>query len=84
VGYEIDGVRHDEMPMTQSEFHHAKPIYEFFDGWEQDISKCRTYDDLPGNAQVYVKALEEMSGAPFWGIGVGPGREEAVVLRDAS
>jgi adenylosuccinate synthase len=84
VGYEIDGVRHDEMPMTQSEFHHAKPIYEFFEGWEQDISKCRSYDDLPTNAQIYIKALEEMSGTPFWAVGVGPGREETVVLRDAS
>jgi len=82
VGYEIDGVRHDEMPMTQTEFHHAKPIYEFFDGWREDISACRNFDDLPKNAQVYVRALEEMSGAPFWGIGVGPGREETIVLRD--
>jgi adenylosuccinate synthase len=70
--------------MTQSEFHHAKPVYEFFDGWEQDISKCRTYEDLPANARAYVRALEEMSGAPFWGVGVGPGREESIVLRDAS
>ena len=61
MAYEIDGVRHDEMPMTQTEFHHAKPVYEFFDGWKTDISGCRTFDDLPKNAQVYVKALEEMS-----------------------
>ena len=81
VGYEIDGVRHDEMPMTQSEFHHAKPVYEFFDGWNEDISSCRTFDDLPKNAQTYVKALEEMSGAPFWAVGVGPGREQTIVLR---
>ena len=33
MAYEIDGVRHDEMPMTQTDFHHAKPIYEYFDGW---------------------------------------------------
>jgi adenylosuccinate synthase len=84
VGYEIDGVRHDEMPMTQSEYHHAKPIYEFFEGWEQDISKCRSYDELPSNAQAYVRALEEMSGTPFWAVGVGPGREETIVLRDLS
>jgi len=81
VGYEIDGVRHDEMPMTQTEFHHAKPVYEFFEGWGEDISECRSFADLPKNAQVYVRALEEMSGAPFWAIGVGPGREETVVLR---
>ena len=66
VAYDIDGVRHDEMPMTQSEFHHAKPVYEYFDGWQEDISGCRTFEDLPKNAQAYVRALEEMSGAPFW------------------
>ncbi len=55
VGYEIDGVRHDEMPMTQTEFHHAKPVYEYFDGWGTDISGCRNFEDLPKNAQVYVQ-----------------------------
>jgi adenylosuccinate synthase len=82
VAYEVDGVRHDEMPMTQTEFHHAKPVYEFFDGWGDDISGCRTFEDLPKNAQVYVQALEEMSGAPFWAVGVGPGREETVIVRE--
>jgi adenylosuccinate synthase len=82
VAYEVDGVRHDEMPMTQTEFHHAKPVYEFFDGWGDDISGCRTFEDLPKNAQVYVQALEEMSGAPFWAVGVGPGREQTVIVRD--
>ena len=80
VGYEIDGVRHDEMPMTQTEFHHAKPVYEFFEGWQSDISGCRTFEDLPKNAQVYVQALEELSGTRIWGVGVGPGREQTVVV----
>ena len=53
--------------MTQSEFHHAKPVYEFFDGWKEDISGCRTFDDLPKNAQTYVRALEEMSGRAVLG-----------------
>jgi adenylosuccinate synthase len=82
VGYDIDGVRHDEMPMTQSEFHHATPVYEFFDGWQEDISGCRSFEDLPKNAQTYVRALEEVSGAPFWGVGVGPGREQSITLRE--
>ena len=81
VAYEIDGVRHDEMPMTQSEFHHATPVHEFLDGWNEDISAARAFEDLPKNAQTYVRALEELSGAPFWAIGVGPGREQTVVLR---
>src|SRR5689334_13289237 len=80
VAYEIDGKRVEEMPMTQTEFHHATPVYEYFDGWGGDISGCRNFDDLPKNAQIYVKALEEMSGAPFWAVGVGPGREQTVVV----
>jgi len=82
VAYDIDGVRHDEMPMTQSEFHHAKPVYEFLDGWWEDISDCRSFEDLPKNAQAYVEALEELSGTRIWGVGVGPGREQTLVVHD--
>ena len=81
VAYDIDGTRHDEMPMTQSDFHRARPVYEFLDGWGEDISGCRSFEDLPKNAQAYVEALEEMSGAPFWAVGVGPGRDQTVVVR---
>jgi len=82
VAYEIDGKRYDEMPMTQSEFHHAKPVYEYLDGWWEDISKCRSFDELPLNAQRYVQALEEMSGTRVWGVGVGPGREQTILVHD--
>ena len=82
VAYDINGERHDEMPMTQSEFHHAKPVYEFLDGWWEDISGCRTFADLPKNAQAYVEALEEMSGTKIWGVGVGPGREQTLVVHE--
>ena len=82
VAYEVDGVRHDEVPMTQTEFHHATPIYEYLDGWWEDISSCRTFDALPLNAQRYVLALEEMSGTRIWGVGVGPGREQTLVVHD--
>ena len=76
VAYDVDGVRHDEMPMTQTEFHHAKPVYEHLDGWWEDISGCRSFETLPASAQAYVRALEEMSGTRIWGVGVGPGREQ--------
>ena len=81
VAYEVDGVRHDEMPMSQSDFHHATPVYELFPGWTEDISACRTFDELPQNAKDYVRALEAMSGAPFSSIGVGPDREQTLELR---
>jgi len=82
VAYDVDGVRHDEMPMTQTEFHHATPILEELPGWWEDISGCRRFADLPANAQAYVRAVEEKSGAPVSVVGVGPGRDECVVLRD--
>ncbi|WP_033217331.1 adenylosuccinate synthase [Kitasatospora phosalacinea] len=80
VAYEIDGKRVEELPYNQSDFHHAKPIYENLPGWSEDISKAQSFGDLPKNAQAYVKALEEMSGAPISAIGVGPGRTETIQI----
>jgi adenylosuccinate synthase len=82
VAYEVDGVRQDEMPMTQSEFAKAVPVYETFPGWAEDISQARKIDDLPRSARDYVAALEEMIGAPISAIGVGPGRDETITVRD--
>jgi adenylosuccinate synthase len=82
VGYQINGVRHDTMPLTQSEFHHAVPIYEELDGWTEDISGCRKFDDLPKNTQIYVSRIEELCGARISGIGVGPSREQSIVIND--
>ena len=81
VAYEVDGKRYDEIPMTQTEFHHAVPVYECFDGWPDDVSKARTVGDLPGNARRYVSAVEEMIGAPVSAIGVGPRRDQTLQLR---
>ncbi|WP_027502515.1 adenylosuccinate synthase [Rhodococcus sp. UNC363MFTsu5.1] len=82
VAYEIDGVRYEEMPMSQTEVHHAKPIYEEMPGWWEDISQARTFEELPVNARNYVLRLEELSGAYISCIGVGPGRDETIVRRD--
>ena len=82
VAYDVDGERVEEMPVTQTGFHHAKPIYEYFDGWHDDISGARSLEDLPKNAQTYVTALEELSGARISAVGVGPDRDETIVLHD--
>lgn len=82
VAYDVDGVRVDEMPMTQTGFHHAKPIFEHFDGWQSDITGARTFEDLPPNAQAYVEALERLSGCRISVIGVGPDREQSIVRHD--
>jgi adenylosuccinate synthase len=82
VAYDVDGERMDEMPMTQTSFHHAKPIYEYFEGWQEDISAARTFEDLPQAAQTYVLELEKISGARISTIGVGPDREQTIVRHD--
>ena len=82
VAYEIDGVRHDEMPASQSDFHHATPIYETFPGWDEDISVARSFEELPENAQNYVLALERLSGCRISVIGVGPDREQSIVRHE--
>ena len=82
VAYEVDGVRFDEIPMTQTDFHHAKPIYEYFDGWNESISDAKTLEELPENARKYVHKLEELSGCRISAIGVGPDRDQTIVVRD--
>jgi adenylosuccinate synthase len=80
VAYDVNGTRHDEMPVNQTDFHHAVPIYEYLPGWREDISGARTFEDLPANAQAYVRAVEQMSGARISAVGVGPSRDATVVV----
>ena len=81
VAYEVDGSRQDELPMTQTEFHHATPIYQYFDGWREDLSGARDFAGLPRNAQAYVRAVEAAAGAPVSAIGTGPRRDQTLQLR---
>lgn len=82
VAYEIDGRRVEELPASQSDFHHAKPIYEYLPGWSEDISGAKQLAELPANARAYVKYLEEISGAPMSAIGVGPGRTQTIIVKE--
>ena len=82
VAYEIDGKRVEELPASQSDFHHAKPIYENVPGWKTDISGCRTFEELPKNAQEYVRFLEKISGARISAIGVGQDRNATISVHD--
>ncbi|MGH3863941.1 adenylosuccinate synthase [Actinokineospora sp.] len=79
VAYEVDGQRIDDMPMTQTDVHHAVPVYEEMPGWWEDISECRTFEELPANARAYVERIEELSGARVSAVGVGPGRDQTIV-----
>jgi len=81
VGYDVAGTRYDEIPMTQTDFHHAVPVYEYLDGWWEDISAAKEFSDLPRNARDYVMALEEKIGAPIAAVGVGARRDQTLELR---
>jgi adenylosuccinate synthase len=81
VAYDVAGTRHDEIPMTQTEFHHAVPVYEYLDGWWEDLSGVREFAGLPRNAQAYVRAVEELIGAPVAAVGTGPRRDQTLQLR---
>ena len=82
VAYEVDGQRVDEIPMTQTDFHHAKPVYEWLPGWTEDVSGARDLTDLPTAARDYVQFLNDVSGAPISAVGVGQDRAATIVLRD--
>ena len=82
VGYDVDGTRVDEAPWSQSDFHHATPVYENFPGWSEDIEGAREFSDLPTNAQDYVLALEGLIGQRISVIGVGPARDAVIVRHD--
>ena len=82
VGYEVNGTRHDTLPVSQSDFHHARPVYELMDGWEADISECRRFEDLPKATRAYVQRLEALCGTRISGIGVGPARDQSIVIND--
>lgn len=79
VGYELDGIVVDEMPPDQVDFARAVPVYEMAPGWSEDITGCRSFDELPEAAQAYILRLEELVGCRISSIGVGPGREATII-----
>jgi adenylosuccinate synthase len=81
VGYEIDGERVDTFPMSQTDLHHAQPVYKELPGWGVDITGCRMRGDLPGAAQDFVGFVEAEVGAPLCMISVGPERDQAIIER---
>ncbi len=79
VAYEVNGTRVEEMPLDQVGFENAVPVYEELPGWEEDITGCRTFEELPKNAQDYIARLEELSRCRIQSIGVGAGREATII-----
>lgn len=78
VAYECDGVRYTSVPEHQAVFANAVPVYEELPGWKCDITGCRTFEELPAEAQAYVRRLEEIAGCRISFVAVGPDREQTI------
>lgn len=80
VAYDLDGERIDYYPASLEQLKRCKPIYEELPGWEEDITGCRSLDDLPENARNYVRRVGELVGVRISTFSVGPGREQTNIL----
>ena len=81
TAYRLDGTITESLPASGAALARAEPVYEEMDGWQQDTSGARRFDDLPPNAQAYVRRVEELLGAPVHLVSVGPEREQAITIR---
>ena len=79
VGYELNGERTDRFPSTTEEIAACKPIYETMPGWKQNTTGIRKFEDLPENAQNYIRRLEELCDVPVSIVAVGPDRKQTIV-----
>ncbi|UCF46501.1 MAG: adenylosuccinate synthase [Myxococcales bacterium] len=80
VAYELDGERLTYPPYERLEA--VQPVYETLEGWTDDVSACRTRNDLPPAAQSYLARIEQEVGCRVGVVSVGPDREETADLRD--
>ncbi|MHB1653227.1 MAG: adenylosuccinate synthase [Desulfitobacteriaceae bacterium] len=79
VGYRVDGETLYEFPQSQKVFKRCLPVYEDIPGWQEDITGILHFEDLPRNAQDYIKRIEEITQVPVTLVAVGPGREQTIV-----
>jgi adenylosuccinate synthase len=82
TAYEFEGKLLDEYPPNFRVLEQCKPVFEELPGWTEDITGIRKFEDLPVNAQNYVKRIEALTGIELLTFSVGPAREQTVILRD--
>lgn len=81
VAYELDGQQTTIFPAHVDELWRAQPVYETLPGWKEDISHARRWEDLPANAQAYLRRISQLIGRPLEIISVGPDREQTIFLQ---
>lgn len=82
TSYNLDGKVITNLPSRSSEWERCTPNYITLPGWKEDISKCRSYDELPLNAKKYVQKISEISGVEVGIVSVGPDRKQTFVIKD--
>ena len=82
VAYELDGKVIDTMPSTIAQFERCKPVFVELDGWKEDISHIKSFDELPDAAKNYVRKIEELTSMQVAVLSVGPDRLQTVPLID--
>jgi adenylosuccinate synthase len=80
TGYELDGQITDTLPSRESVLNRVTPIYEELPGWQEPTKDVRNFDDLPKQAQAFVRRVEQVIGCPVDLISVGPEREQAIIV----
>ncbi len=79
TAYKNDDEVLEEFPADFEKLKDYEPVYQKFEGWDEDISKVREYENLPENAKKYIEKIEDMVDTRISIIGIGPGREEAII-----
>ena len=82
IAYENQGKIVGSVPAKLSTLNSCTPVYEEMDGWDEDISGARTFDELPSNTRAYIKRIEEFIEVPVSIISVGPGRDETIISKN--
>ncbi len=78
VAYDYKGRRIQYPPQEGGALEHVTPVYESMPGWKEDLSACRTWDELPAAARAYIERLEQLSGVPVSMVSVGPDRNQTI------
>jgi adenylosuccinate synthase len=78
TGYKVKGKYLSTMPASLAELEEVEVEYETLPGWSEDISTCKSFDELPANCQTYILRIQELSGVPIRWIGVGPNRLDVI------
>ncbi len=82
IGYDFNGKTIGYVPASLEDLALCKPIYEEFDGWDDSVAKARSYDELPKNAKIYIKRIEELTDTKISLVGVGPRRDQTIVVSE--